>query len=484
MFFFIFSIFIVSPDTIASSDDEIVIFFDEKVFELCVFLDDKIILGEMTEDYFYYQSEEPLREGKHTLLIISDDDTIFYNFNVSLEFEKENLNILNIGIGILYNTFVDTTFYPVYKEGKYFIFNLDFDLYYRNFNISGSFFKDPEYYYSFFGLMNLKNKFIEAEIGIISPLFEELTLYGLTGIGGILELKLKNLTFYPFYLYSFEKDTLISEYKRVIFGGRFWIDSLFSTTIMKGFDDTSDIEGIPLFFPQEGILISSYLGIPFKITPYLNIAYSIGSFNRFDTLNSKGLSYQLGIKHKTISLFYRFTDSSYVPIGNPFLEKDYLISLSVNLEVLKFNNNINIDFFPYFKDINLSRFNGIIILSKEIKPFNFNLSLSHSEDNYYNLKSTSLSTGLSYKNSLLLTSVNPSFTTSDTNNYFSISTANSFSIQNLYINMNLQYSNRRYNYHMSTLINLFDIGLSIEIGGFYENGKHQESYRGSISRYF
>ncbi len=484
MFFIITSIFIISPDTIANPNDEIVIFFEENVSNFYILLDGIKISGELTDEYFYYEPLEPFKEGRHILTIISDNDTIIYYFNVFSEYEGGNINSLNIGFGFLYNTEADTAFYPVYKEGKYLIYNLDFDIYLGGFNFSGSLIKDPEYYYSLYGVLNIKNKFIDTEIGIISPIFEEITLYGLTGIGGLLELKMKKISFSPLYLYSFEKDTLISEYKRIIFGLRLSIDSIFSATILKGYDDTTGIEGIPLFFPQEGNIISCYLGIPFKITPYFILSYSTGSSNRFDTLNSNGLSCELGLKKKNSELFFRFTDSLFIPIGNPFLEKGYSATLSTDFEIKKFLFSINTNLYPDFNDIKSSRFNGIISLSKDIKPFNINLSISHSEDNYYNSKITSFSNALSYRSSFFFLSANIAYSTSDTTGYVSVSTNNSFSFHPFYINLNLQYSNKRYNYHVSTLINISDTGLNIDIGGFYEDGKHQESYRFNLSRYF
>jgi hypothetical protein len=484
--FFLLSIYIISPDTIANPSDEIILFFEERISleNLSVFLDGELIKGEITEDYFYYAPPIPYKNGTHNLYILYDSDTIIFKFRVLDTITNENYNTFSFSIGFLYNSNVDTTFYPLYKEGKFLIFNTDFDIYLSKINISGNLIRDPDYYYSFYGYLNINGKFFKTEMGIINPLLEENILYSLTGLGFLHSFIFKNSFITPIFLYSYEKDTLITDYKRLIYGIRCNVESLFTFTFIKGYDDTTKIEGFPVFFPQEASVISGIISIKRTFTPYLNISYSSGSFNTFDTVKSKGFSYEFGIKNKNINIYFRKTDSTFIPIGNPFLQYGNSLNFETNFNFKMIEISLDLNLTPDFNNLTSNDYSGASNISLGITPLRIGLSSTFNRNKMYNTKYYSLSPNIMFSKGLFSTSFNFTYSVRDTNNTFSFSTNSTFTSGIFYTNLNLQYSSNVYNIFMSNLLDFYGIGLNIETGVYYEDGKHQESYRFQISKYF
>lgn len=294
-------------------------------------LDGKRIQGELEEDYFFYQPERPLNQGKHTLIVMTPSDTVEFDFLVEGEIQisgKSGLNYLNIGAGGEFNSSPETLAFTTYPRGRYPLFSGEIDIDIGNLHITGTYLKDPEYPLGWYGILDVDAEHININGGSITPVYSEITMYSPYGAGVEFTGKYRKSALNVVYMKSIAYDTLISEFQRKFLCLRANIESTLVFTMLKGEDDTASFTGFPIELPVSGIIYAGRLNLHYgEFTLYGELAHSKGVFNMYIPVSVTGKAMETGIKWHDFSLYYRRIDSLYLPLGNPYIDRDRKIVL-------------------------------------------------------------------------------------------------------------------------------------------------------------
>jgi len=344
--FIIAAIFVLSPDSISEPNPDIMIYFEPPISnkEITISVDDDLIEGEISKDYFYLESY-PVSHGHHLLKVFTPEDTLVFPFFVNeMAEEVKNLNIdfFSIGGGATKNVVPDTLTFTTYKPGLFSLAEINAGFSIFNIPATVTYIKDIDYPIGWYGYGNIKYKDFKLEGGYLSLNFDELTMYSPSGLGVLQDYSDRYFSLKPFYLYSIAYDTLFFEYPRVFYGGKLTLLNKISFTAFKAYDDTANFEGFPFEPPERAILLSPYFSLSNSLFGIFGqLAITEGSPNIFIENKIRGRAYEVGFKLKDVKLFYRDVGKNFLNLGNPYLEKRKGLHLDGDIDISKISLSLD-----------------------------------------------------------------------------------------------------------------------------------------------
>jgi len=489
--FIIAAIFVLSPDSISEPNPDIMIYFEPPMSnkKITVSVDNDLIEGEISKDYFYLESY-PVSSGNHLLKVFTSEDTLVFPFFVNEMTEKVksiNIDFFSIGGGATKNVVPDSLTFTTYKPGLFSLAEINAGFSFFNIPTTITYIKDIDYPLGWYGYGNIKYKDFELEGGYLSLNFDELTMYSPSGLGFLQDYSNRYFSLKPFYLYSVAYDTLFFEYPRVFYGGKFTLFNKISFTAFRAYDDTANFVGFPFEPPERAILLSPCFSISNDLLGIFGqLAITEGSPNIFTENKIRGRAYEAGFKLKDVKLFYRDVGENFLNLGNPYLEKRrglhldgdiYMskISLSLDNEVYYLNNTLN-----YFLSNNLNvEFSNFGILSSFQYADEKRDSLQ--DISYYISVGAEIKTKVFYLSTVFSHSGDYGYFGSTTN---SINTSASLFLGpfSLNVNVSLTYgSSDKYNFSNLLNYNISDnFRLQIMDTGNYSDGSLENSLKGEI----